>query len=94
MRRLSIDMSSVTDRDEFLRALDAALAVLPPADQVRASRLLADRTTSAHLRDGTDAYVHQLTRSSTYAEVASTLGVSESTVAKAVKRHNAASREA
>lgn len=87
-------MASVTNRDEFLRALDAALAVLPPGDQVRASRLLADTVTGAHLRDNTDAYVYQLTRSSTYAEVASVLGVTADTVKKAVKRHNAASREA
>ncbi len=91
-RTLTIDLSMATDRETFLRALDAGLACLPPADRVRAARLLADRSTSAHVSDGTDALVYQLTRSATYAQVAEQLGVAEPTVAKAVKRHNKAVR--
>jgi hypothetical protein len=91
---LSIDMSAVRSREDFLAALDDALAALPPADRARAGRYLADRSTGAHLREGTDALVHQLTRDDSYPQVARMLGVAEPTVAKAVKRYNAANRVA
>jgi hypothetical protein len=74
-------------RDELIAALLAQLALLPLEDRIRAGRWLADAATARAVGAATDAAVFELSRTTTYADVARRLGVSEAAVNKAVTSH-------
>lgn len=66
----------------------AALPHLPPADRAARARSLIDEA-KAVLSSAGDEAIYQLTRTCSFDEAATTLGVSSSAINKAVSRYNA-----
>jgi hypothetical protein len=80
-------------QDDLIGELRALLGGLPVEERARVGRWLADARTAQAMSAEADAAVFELTRSTSYDEVAARLHVSSSAVNKAVTAHRRRTNE-